>query len=173
MRVLMVCLLLGSGCFGVSAAAATPVIFDTDIGTDIDDAYALAALIHRPELELIGVTTVSSDAIARARLAAKLLQVAGDRWAKVPVYAGTSTPTQYMKQVDWAKGFSSASWLVTVGDSRASIGEPMKVMVAGRLSSLSSLISEAAASTAGPGWHTATTCGRGPSTRSMSRTWSM
>jgi len=109
MRVLMVCLLLGSGCFGVSAAAATPVIFDTDIGTDIDDAYALAALIHRPELELIGVTTVSSDAIARARLAAKLLQVAGDRWAKVPVYAGTSTPTQYMKQVDWAKGFSSAS----------------------------------------------------------------
>src|SRR6188768_992234 len=109
MRVLMVCLLLGSGCFGVSAAAATPVIFDTDIGTDIDDAYALAALIHRPELELIGVTTVSSDAIARARLAAKLLQVAGDRWAKVPVYAGTSTPTQYMKQVDWAQGFTSPS----------------------------------------------------------------
>ena len=49
--------------------AATPVIFDTDIGTDIDDAYALAALVHRPELEVLGVTTVSSDAVARARLA--------------------------------------------------------------------------------------------------------
>jgi inosine-uridine nucleoside N-ribohydrolase len=89
--------------------AATPVIFDTDIGTDIDDAYALAALLHRPELELVGVTTVSSDAVARARLAAKLLQVAGANRAKVPVYAGTSTPTQYMKQVDWASGFTSPS----------------------------------------------------------------
>jgi inosine-uridine nucleoside N-ribohydrolase len=91
------------------AQSATPVIFDTDIGTDIDDAYALAALIHRPELELLGVTTVSSDAVARARLAAKLLRVAGDRWARVPVYAGISTPVQYMKQVEWAKGFTSPS----------------------------------------------------------------
>jgi len=85
----------------------TPVIFDTDIGTDIDDAYALAAVLHRDDLELLGVTTVSGDAVARARLAAKLLHVAGDNWAQVPVYAGISTATQYMKQVDWAAGFFS------------------------------------------------------------------
>jgi purine nucleosidase len=91
------------------AAAQTPVIFDTDIGTDIDDAYALAALIYRPELEVLGVTTVSSDAAARARLAAKLLSIAGGKWASTPVYAGISTPTQYMKQVEWAAGFSSPS----------------------------------------------------------------
>jgi inosine-uridine nucleoside N-ribohydrolase len=91
------------------ARGAVPVIFDTDIGTDIDDAYALAVLIHRPELELLGVTTVSGDAVARARLAAKLLQVAGGKWAKVPVYAGISTATQSMKQADWAAGFSSSS----------------------------------------------------------------
>jgi inosine-uridine nucleoside N-ribohydrolase len=109
MRALLLCLLLGLTCAGMPANSATPVIFDTDIGTDIDDAYALAALIHRPELELVGVTTVSSDAVARARLAAKLLQVAGGRWVKVPVYAGISTPVQYMKQVDWAKGFTSPS----------------------------------------------------------------
>jgi inosine-uridine nucleoside N-ribohydrolase len=90
-------------------ANAEPVIFDTDIGTDIDDAYALVALIRRPELELLGVTTVSSDAAARARLAAKLLSVAGGKWAGVPVYAGISTATQYMKQVDWADGYSSPS----------------------------------------------------------------
>jgi hypothetical protein len=89
--------------------APVPVIFDTDIGTDIDDAYALAALIHRPDLQLLGVTTVSSDAVARARLAAKLLHVAGGEWARVPVYAGISTPTQYMKQVEWATGFSAPS----------------------------------------------------------------
>jgi purine nucleosidase len=86
-----------------------PVIFDTDIGTDIDDAYALAVLLQRPELRILGVTTVSSDAVARARLAAKLLSIAGGKWAAVPVYAGTSTPVQYMKQVEWAAGFNSPS----------------------------------------------------------------
>lgn len=109
MRAPLLCLLLGFACHAMAAVPATPVIFDTDIGTDIDDAYALAALIHRPELQLLGVTTVSSDAVARARLAAKLLQVAGGPWSRVPVYAGISTPTQYMKQVDWAAGFESAS----------------------------------------------------------------
>jgi hypothetical protein len=84
-----------------------PVILDTDIGTDIDDAYALAALLNRPELHLLGVTTVSGDAVARARLAAKLLQVAGGESAKIPVFAGTSGSTQYMKQVEWAEGFAS------------------------------------------------------------------
>lgn len=87
--------------------AAIPVILDTDIGTDIDDAYALAVVLERPELELLGVTTVSSDAVARARLAAKLLAEAGGRFAQVPVYAGISSATQYMKQVEWANGFSS------------------------------------------------------------------
>jgi purine nucleosidase len=84
-----------------------PVIFDTDIGTDIDDAYALVALMHRPELRLLGVTTVSGDAVARARLAAKLMHVAGGEWRRVPVYAGLSGSPQYMKQVDWADGFAA------------------------------------------------------------------
>ena len=51
-------------------AQPVPVLFDTDIGTDIDDAYALALILRSPEIELLGVTTVSSDAVARARLAA-------------------------------------------------------------------------------------------------------
>jgi len=58
---------------------------------------------------VLGVTTVSGDAVARARLAAKLLHVAGGKWNQVPVYAGTSGPTQYMKQVEWADGFTSSS----------------------------------------------------------------
>jgi purine nucleosidase len=91
----------------VQAGERVPVVFDTDIGTDIDDAYALALFLDRPDVELLGVTTVSSDAVARARLAAKLLATAGGTWAQVPVYAGISTPTQYMKQVEWAAGFTS------------------------------------------------------------------
>lgn len=91
--------------FGSLVAKPIPVLLDTDVGTDIDDAYALAQVLHSPELELLGVTTVSGDAVARARLAAKLLAVAGRN--DVPVHAGLSTATQYMKQVEWAAGFTS------------------------------------------------------------------
>ena len=111
MRAVLTAALLPLLLFAAGASAQSreplPVILDTDIGTDIDDAYALAALIRNGDLELLGVTTVSSDAAARARLAARLLHVAGGKWSGIPVYAGISTPTQYMKQVDWAAGFTA------------------------------------------------------------------
>jgi purine nucleosidase len=108
MRVLPLLFLLTVTASAVAAPTMrVPILFDTDIGTDIDDAYALAVIVHRPELELLGVTTVSSDAMERARLAAKFLAVAGGRWSRVPVYAGLSTPAQNMRQVEWARGFSS------------------------------------------------------------------
>ncbi len=106
---LLLALLLPVSVLAGAPAAPIPVIFDTDIGTDIDDAYALALIIGSPELKLIGVTTVSGDAAARARLAAKLLAAAGGPWRDVPVYAGTSTAPQYMAQTNWAAGFSSPS----------------------------------------------------------------
>jgi purine nucleosidase len=111
MRTLLFACVISLGLLGGQRvdAAPTPVILDTDIGTDIDDAYALAALMQRQDLELLGVTTVSGDARARARLAAKFLSRAGGKWAAVPVYAGTSTATQYMKQADWAADFKSRS----------------------------------------------------------------
>jgi len=98
-------LLFVSFLLAARGAGPTPVIFDTDIGTDIDDVYALAQIVHSPELELLGVTTVAGDPVARARLAAKILAIAGR--PKVPVYAGISGPAQYLKQCDWATGFTS------------------------------------------------------------------
>ena len=90
-----------------TAAPKTPVILDTDIGTDIDDAFALALIINSPELELVGVTTVAGDTQARARLAAKMLWEAGGAWRKVPVYAGKPGTPQPIDQTRWADGFSS------------------------------------------------------------------
>lgn len=66
------------------------VIFDTDAGNDIDDLYALALILKHPNLNLLGVTTVSADTQARARLIAKMLRLA-DR-SDVPVYAGIRMP---------------------------------------------------------------------------------
>ena len=40
-------LLMMSGVSAQSAPKPVPVIFDTDIGTDIDDAYALALFVQR------------------------------------------------------------------------------------------------------------------------------
>ncbi|MEZ5997128.1 MAG: hypothetical protein R3B98_00345 [Hyphomonas sp.] len=42
------------------------------------------------------------------------------------------------------------------------MGEPMKVIVAGRFGSSSSAIIETAARVGGPGWQTASTCAPGP-----------
>ena len=62
------------------------IILDTDIGDDIDDAYALALILGSPELELVGVTTVFKNTPARARLAQTILKLAGR--GEVPVAAG-------------------------------------------------------------------------------------
>ena len=66
----------------------TKVILDTDIGDDIDDALALALICASPELELVGVTTVFGNVLARARQARTVLKVAGERFARIPVSAG-------------------------------------------------------------------------------------
>ena len=58
-------------------AARTPVVFDTDIGTDIDDTWALAQLLRSPDLDLKLVLTDTGDTHYRAAVAAKFLEAAG------------------------------------------------------------------------------------------------
>ena len=65
---------------------AIPLLLDTDIGDDVDDVFALLLAALRPELKLEGVTTVFGDAQQRARVALKMLDLAGR--AEVPVAAG-------------------------------------------------------------------------------------
>jgi inosine-uridine nucleoside N-ribohydrolase len=55
------------------AQKPAPVIFDTDIGDDIDDALALALALQSPELDVKLVTTVVDDVHSRTRLAWKEL----------------------------------------------------------------------------------------------------
>jgi purine nucleosidase len=62
---------------------------DTDIGDDVDDAFALALATRLPNLQLVGVSTVAGPVERRAALARHLLAAAGR--ADVPVFAGSST----------------------------------------------------------------------------------
>jgi purine nucleosidase len=78
----------------------TRVILDTDIGTDVDDALALALILASPELRLEGVTCVYGDLRLRARMARKLLDLRGRR--DVPVFLGTEKPLLGRRPVYWA-----------------------------------------------------------------------
>ena len=49
------------------------VLLDTDVGTDIDDTWALAMAARSPELDIRLITTVSGDPVYRARVARGLL----------------------------------------------------------------------------------------------------
>lgn len=66
------------------------VLFDTDIGSDIDDAVCLAYLLANPECELVGVTTVSGQPAERAKLASVLCKAANQ--PGVPVVPGAEAP---------------------------------------------------------------------------------
>ena len=66
---------------------AVKVLLDTDIGDDIDDAWALSFCLCHPGIELVGVTTVWGDTETRAALARLLAEKAG---RDVEVVAGSS-----------------------------------------------------------------------------------
>ena len=70
----------------IAASAKVPVILDTDIGTDMYDAFALALVLASPELDVRGVTTVSDDAYTRAMIVCRFLEAAGRQ--DIPVAAG-------------------------------------------------------------------------------------
>jgi inosine-uridine nucleoside N-ribohydrolase len=65
------------------------VIIDTDIGDDIDDAFALALALRSPELRILGVTTTFGDTELRARLLDRYLAAVGR--SDIPVAAGPAT----------------------------------------------------------------------------------
>jgi purine nucleosidase len=70
---------------------ARPILLDTDIASDVDDALALGLILGAPEdLELVAVTTVGRGGPARARVAAGLLGLAGR--SDVEICIGATRP---------------------------------------------------------------------------------
>lgn len=87
------------------------VILDTDIGGDIDDAWALAFVIQYPEFEPLGVTICDGDTPGRARVACKLLHVAGK--SQIPVAVGRKTSDKRDPQFTWAEDFETLKPMAT------------------------------------------------------------
>jgi purine nucleosidase len=82
-----------------NATSMRPVIFDTDIGTDVDDILALALVAKAPELNLLGVTTVYGDTLLRSKIAKVTAQLLGrDNIEIVPGEKATLSG----RQIYWA-----------------------------------------------------------------------
>ena len=119
---LVIVLVSSAGVFGQSRSGGEvereKVLFDCDIGSDIDDAYAMALLLASPEIELVGITVGHARTTDRAPLALRMLWETG--LDHIPVYVGRETPlvtlrdgkpheqfaeAPYNRQFHWARGF--------------------------------------------------------------------
>jgi purine nucleosidase len=101
-------LILVSAALLASAAFAQqpkpiPILFDTDIGDDIDDALALALALQSPELDVRGVTTVLDDVETRTRLAWKELGLYGRQ--DIALATGVGEPLLDPKRTTRARQF--------------------------------------------------------------------
>jgi inosine-uridine nucleoside N-ribohydrolase len=108
-RLFAIACLLAAAVPAAAQDARRKVVLDTDIGTDIDDAWALGYALKSPSFELLGVTISDGDTARRARLACKLLHRLGR--SDVPVAVGRATPAIPADRIDyqfaWAEDFDA------------------------------------------------------------------
>lgn len=81
------------------------IILDTDIGDDIDDAWALAFALSHQNFNLLGVTITHGNTPARAKIALKMLHITGRD--DIPVAVGRKTSEGYYHQYTWAEDFTA------------------------------------------------------------------
>ncbi len=102
------CLFLIALAFAVSLTAQQSrlkVILDTDIGDDIDDAWALAFVLAHEGFEPVGVTISHGNTPPRAPIACKMLHLTGRN--NIPVAVGRKTNERFSYQFTWAEDFQA------------------------------------------------------------------
>jgi inosine-uridine nucleoside N-ribohydrolase len=129
-----------------SAQNAQPekLIIDTDIGDDIDDAFAVALALRSPEVEILGISTTFGDTETRAKLVDRMLGEAGRQDIPVAIGVHTDAKTSF-GQRPYADGghFARASHPAAVdfilGQIRKNPGEVTLVCI-GPLVNLGAII---------------------------------
>src|SRR5258708_31366718 len=97
--------LVASFCIAQSVQPNVPqkVIIDTDIGDDIDDAFAVALALSSPELHILGFSAAFGDAPTRAKMLDRILDETGH--TDIPVAQGIETAdTTPFSQRAYAEG---------------------------------------------------------------------
>jgi purine nucleosidase len=135
-----------------------PVIFDTDIGTDVDDILALVLLAKAPELKLLGVTTVYGDTALRARITKATTHLLGrPDIAIVPGEQHTLSGRQVhwaghegegIPEVDSFEVEATQSAPSYIGETAKALDGELEVIATGPLTNLARAITAAPASCA-------------------------
>jgi inosine-uridine nucleoside N-ribohydrolase len=115
-RIVAFVALIATGPLFGATVAKRLVVFHTDIGTDIDDTWALAQLLRSPELDLKFVLTDTGDTRHRAVIVAKLLEIAGRTDVAIGIGLPGSTEQQPRNQEPWTKGYDLARYPGHVSD---------------------------------------------------------
>ena len=118
-----------------------PVIFDTDICDDIDDTWALALLLKSPEFDVKLITTAVGDTSNRARVVARLLEIAGRTDIPIGIGPRLGDCNKGHEQNEWVESYDLASFSGTIYDDgvKAIIdtimdsSEPVTVLAVGPL----------------------------------------
>src|SRR6267154_1972591 len=91
-RMFAFCMLLSSSLCAQTGTSVSPakatekIIIDTDIGDDIDDAFAVGLALSSPEFEILGISSAWGDTHLRARLLSRFLKETGR--GDIPVSMG-------------------------------------------------------------------------------------
>jgi purine nucleosidase len=114
-----------------------PVIFDTDIGTDVDDILALVLLAKAPELRLIGVTTVYGDTLLRARIA----QVTCDllQRKEISVVPGEAQTLAGLDKVKISESMGAVQYLI---ENTEHYENQLEILATGPLTNIASAIAK-------------------------------
>jgi inosine-uridine nucleoside N-ribohydrolase len=87
----------------VNKSKKIPVIIDSDIGTDIDDTWALVMALNSPELDIKLIVSATGDSILRAKIIAKLLEAGGR--SDIPIGIGIPLEGLSCDQAPWVAGY--------------------------------------------------------------------
>lgn len=79
------------------------VILDTDVGDDVDDAFAIDLAMASPEFNLLGISSAWGDTALRARMIDRMVCETGRTSVAVNAGVPTATTTPFTQAV-WARG---------------------------------------------------------------------
>ena len=128
-----------------------PIILDTDIGGDIDDTWALIMMLRCPELDVRLITTSHRNVELRARLVARLLELAGR--TDIPIGIGRREPDaadQPINQGAWVDDYPLSRYPGVVHDNGAEAivrtiresAEPITLVAIGSLPTVADALRE-------------------------------
>ena len=85
--IIAACFLIACGAAQAQPKSPEKIIIDTDIGDDIDDAFAVGLALSSPEFEVLGFSAGFGDTVTRAKMLDRMLGEMGR--GDIPVAMGT------------------------------------------------------------------------------------